>query len=106
MLIAEGAVFADGQAVTKAAKLLLPDTIFDVRSEGMEWVSRAGLKLVGALDHFTAISLAGKLALDIGASTGGFTQVMLAHGAAHVVALDVGQDQLHSTLAKRSPRHR
>lgn len=99
MLIAEGAVFADGQAVTKAAKLLSPDTIFDVRSSGIEWVSRAGLKLVGALDHFTAISLAGKQALDIGASTGGFTQVMLAHGAAHVVALDVGQDQLHSTLA-------
>ncbi|ADE39307.1 Predicted rRNA methylase [Candidatus Puniceispirillum marinum IMCC1322] len=98
-LIDEGGVFADGLLVSKAAKLLSPDCVFDVRSTGIKWVSRAGLKLVGALDHFTAISLADKKALDIGASTGGFTEVMLAHGAAHVVALDVGSDQLHDTLA-------
>ena len=62
----------------------------------------AGLKLVGALDHFTAISLSGKKALDIGASTGGFTEVMLAHGAAHVIALDVGRGQLHDSLSSDS----
>ncbi|MDB2390584.1 TlyA family RNA methyltransferase [Alphaproteobacteria bacterium] len=99
VLIDEGGVFADGVLVTKAAKSLSPDCVLDVRSSGIKWVSRAGLKLVGALDHFTAISLAGKRALDIGASTGGFTEVLLAHGAAHVIALDVGHDQLHVSLA-------
>lgn len=98
-LIDEGGVFADGLAVTKAAKLLSPDCVFDVRSTGIKWVSRAGLKLAGALGHFTSISLAGKSALDIGASTGGFTEVMLANGAAHVIALDVGTGQLHDSLA-------
>jgi 23S rRNA (cytidine1920-2'-O)/16S rRNA (cytidine1409-2'-O)-methyltransferase len=99
MLIDEGGVFADGLKVTKAAKLLAPDCVLDVRSAGIKWVSRAGLKLAGALDHFPQILLAGKNALDIGASTGGFTDVMLAHGAAHIIALDVGSDQLHHTLA-------
>ena len=101
-LIDQGGVFADGLAVTKASKLLPPDSVLDVRSAGIKWVSRAGLKLVGALDHFTAISLPGKKALDIGASTGGFTEVMLAHGAAHVIALDVGRGQLHDSLSSDS----
>ena len=102
LLIDEGGVFADGLAVTKAAKLLSPDCVLDVRSAGIKWVSRAGVKLVGALDHFTAISLSGKKALDIGASTGGFTEVLLAHGAAQVIALDVGSDQLHVSLSTDS----
>ena len=101
-LIDQGGVFADGLAVTKASKLLPPDSVLDVRSAGIKWVSRAGLKLVGALDHFTAISLSGKKALDFGASTGGFTEVMLAHGAAHVIALDVGRGQLHDSLSSDS----
>ena len=102
LLIDEGGVFADGLAVTKAAKLLSPDCVLDVRSAGIKWVSRAGVKLVGALDHFTAISLSGKKVLDIGASTGGFTEVLLAHGAAQVIALDVGSDQLHVSLSTDS----
>ena len=61
------------------------------------WVSRAGMKLDSGLDTF-AIDPAGRTCLDIGSSTGGFTQVLLARGAAHVFAVDVGRDQLHATL--------
>jgi 23S rRNA (cytidine1920-2'-O)/16S rRNA (cytidine1409-2'-O)-methyltransferase len=61
------------------------------------WVSRGGVKLSAALEHF-GFDPHGALALDIGTSTGGFTQVLLARGAAHVYAVDVGRDQLHATL--------
>lgn len=66
------------------------------------WVSRGGLKLVAALDHFD-INLMGRVCLDVGASTGGFTDVLLAGGAARVHAVDVGRDQLHPRL-KSDPR--
>ncbi|MFN4148532.1 MAG: TlyA family RNA methyltransferase [Rhodocyclaceae bacterium] len=65
---------------------------------GPEYVSRGGLKLDGALQH-TGISVAGKLCLDIGQSTGGFTDCLLQHGAAKVVGVDVGHGQLHPRLA-------
>ena len=61
------------------------------------WVSRAGLKLAHALDVFD-VDPRGLHCLDVGASTGGFTQVLLEHGAAHVVAVDVGRDQFHASL--------
>ena len=57
------------------------------------WVSRAGLKLAGGLCAFPVVDIAGKLALDIGASTGGFTDVLLTHQASHVIAVDVGSGQ-------------
>ncbi len=63
-----------------------------------EYVSRAGLKLKGALDKFAEIDVVGKCALDVGASTGGFTDVLLRHGASRVVAIDVGHDQLAPEL--------
>lgn len=61
------------------------------------YVSRGGIKLAAALDHF-GIDPRGRLCLDVGASTGGFSDVLLARGAAHVVAVDTGRDQLHASL--------
>jgi 23S rRNA (cytidine1920-2'-O)/16S rRNA (cytidine1409-2'-O)-methyltransferase len=95
--IRAGTVRADGQAVTKTAQKL---------QEGMNilyepahpYVSRGGLKLAAGLDHF-ALSPDGRVCLDIGASTGGFTQVLLERGAARVYAVDVGHGQLHGKLA-------
>jgi 23S rRNA (cytidine1920-2'-O)/16S rRNA (cytidine1409-2'-O)-methyltransferase len=68
-----------------------------------EYVSRAGLKLKGALDAFGALEVVGKTCLDVGASTGGFTDVLLRHGAARVVAIDVGHEQFAPELAN-NPR--
>ena len=69
------------------------------------YVSRAGYKLANALDAF-GVDPAGLDCLDLGASTGGFTDVLLQRGAARVIALDVGHGQLHSTDPRRRPRHR
>ena len=66
------------------------------------YVSRGGVKLAAALDHF-ALSPEGRVCLDLGASTGGFTQVLLERGATHVYAVDVGHDQLHAKL-RSDPR--
>ncbi len=80
------------------------DVATEVRVIGPEhpWVSRGGLKLAHALDHF-GLDVTGALALDIGASTGGFTDVLLTRGAARVIALDVGHGQLHWKL-RNDPR--
>ena len=64
------------------------------------WVSRGGVKLAAALDHF-GFDPAGRVCLDVGASTGGFTDVLLARGARRVYAVDVGRDQLHPRLRGR-----
>ncbi|MDC3298889.1 S4 domain-containing protein, partial [bacterium] len=92
-LIAEGAVLAAGEIVRKASKMLAIDCDITVTSAGNPWVSRAGMKLAGGLAKFPMIEVAGRYAIDIGASTGGFTEVLLAHDAAHVVAIDVGNGQ-------------
>lgn len=94
-LIAAGAVTVDGRIETRASAR--GDGEVALVAEPMPWVSRAALKLVHALDTF-ALAPAGS-ALDVGASTGGFTEVLLARGAAHVWALDVGHGQLHPRLA-------
>ncbi|HUR15336.1 MAG TPA: TlyA family RNA methyltransferase [Mycobacteriales bacterium] len=89
-LIASGLVRVGGQVATKAATGVAPDQPLLVEEEAGElWVSRGAHKLLGALDAF-GYDPAGKRALDAGASTGGFTQVLLRRGAAHVVAVDVG----------------
>lgn len=80
-----------GQDVAETADLALDDP-------AATWVSRAALKLVAGLDAFD-LDVTGRHCLDLGASTGGFTQVLLARGAAHVVAVDVGHGQLHPSLA-------
>jgi 23S rRNA (cytidine1920-2'-O)/16S rRNA (cytidine1409-2'-O)-methyltransferase len=91
-LILDGRVSVDGAPVVKASTPVTADTAIVVDA-GDEWVSRAALKLVGALDTF-GVDPSGRVALDVGASAGGFTQVLLARGARRVVALDVGHGQL------------
>lgn len=99
-LIAGGQVFIGAEALRKPAKMLANDTVFDIRGADLEWVSRGALKLLGGLDAFAAdIDPAGRFCVDVGASTGGFTEVLLARGAAHVSAVDVGRDQLHPRVA-------
>ena len=92
-LILAGQVAVDGIAVHKAGTLISEDADIVLRTPDHPWVGRGGLKLDHALSTF-GIDLHGKVALDIGASTGGFTDVMLARGARQVVALDVGEAQL------------
>ena len=98
-LIAAGHVSVDGAVLKKPAKKLSPQADISVAVPDLQWVSRAALKLVGGLQAFPAIDPAGLYCVDIGASTGGFTEVLLAGGAAHVVAIDVGHGQFHPWLA-------
>ncbi|HXW24465.1 MAG TPA: TlyA family RNA methyltransferase [Xanthobacteraceae bacterium] len=94
--IAAGRVTADEAPVRKASEEIPLDAA--LRAEPAHpWVSRGGVKLAAALDHF-GYDPAGHVCLDVGASTGGFTQVLLARGAKRVYALDVGRDQLHASL--------
>ncbi len=92
-LIMAGKVFSGDRAVAKPGDQLPEDAALSVRGQDHPWVSRGGLKLDHALRHF-ALSPAGRVCLDVGASTGGFTDVLLAHGAARVHAVDVGHGQL------------
>jgi 23S rRNA (cytidine1920-2'-O)/16S rRNA (cytidine1409-2'-O)-methyltransferase len=94
--IAAGMVTADGTAISKPAAEVSTDATLQA-APAHPWVSRGGLKLVAALDHFE-IDPSGRICLDVGASTGGFTQVLLARGARRVYAVDVGRGQLHASL--------
>jgi 23S rRNA (cytidine1920-2'-O)/16S rRNA (cytidine1409-2'-O)-methyltransferase len=91
--ILAGDVRVNGRPVTKAGTPVPRDADVTISGPDHPYVGRGGLKLAHALDVF-AVDVAGRLALDIGASTGGFTDVLLQRGAAHVVALDVGHGQL------------
>ncbi|WP_026480163.1 TlyA family RNA methyltransferase [Ahrensia sp. 13_GOM-1096m] len=95
--IKRGTIFVDGKLAKKASVLVHPKADIRIDDPAQHYVSRAAMKLVAALDHFK-IDPADKNCLDVGASTGGFTQVLLERGAAHVIALDVGHDQLDETL--------
>ncbi|MCS6985997.1 MAG: TlyA family RNA methyltransferase [Sphingomonadaceae bacterium] len=101
-LVAAGRVFAGPRRVEKPGELLDAGTPLVVRGRDHPWVSRGGVKLAHALDHF-GLSPAGLIALDIGASTGGFTHVLLARGALRVHAVDVGRGQLAWAL-RTDPR--
>ena len=90
--IDEGRVTVDGRAALKASVRVAPDAVLALDGED-RWVSRSAGKLAGALDAFP-VDPAGRLALDVGASTGGFTQILLERGARQVIALDVGHGQL------------
>tara|TARA_B100000989_G_scaffold270605_1_gene226806 strand:- start:78 stop:854 length:777 start_codon:yes stop_codon:yes gene_type:complete len=98
-LIISGAVTVNGQMVQKPAKACSVASVIEIKNGGNPWVSRAGLKLAGAITSFRGLDVKGCKALDIGASTGGFTDVLLAHGADHVIAVDVGDRQLDERLA-------
>ena len=104
-VISRGLVSVDGQVVRRPARDVEPAEDIDLFGPGGPWVGRAAYKLLGALDAFASqgLSVEGRRCLDIGASTGGFTQVLLHHGASLVVALDVGHDQLAPQLAS-NPR--
>ncbi|WP_448786146.1 TlyA family RNA methyltransferase [Brucella intermedia] len=95
--IQRGTVKVEGKPVTKPGQTVFRTANIAVDDPASAYVSRAALKLIAALDHF-GLDVKGRTALDIGASTGGFTQVLLERGANHVLAIDVGHDQLHATL--------
>ncbi len=92
-LVMAGLVFSGERRLEKAGQGVGPDTALEVRGQPHPYVSRGGLKLEKALDQF-ALLVAGRLALDVGASTGGFTDCLLQRGAAKVYAVDVGTNQL------------
>jgi 23S rRNA (cytidine1920-2'-O)/16S rRNA (cytidine1409-2'-O)-methyltransferase len=97
--IAAGRVTADGVPVRKASDEIAADALVTAEPEH-PYVSRGGVKLAAALDRF-GLGLNGRICLDVGASTGGFTEVMLKRGARRVIAVDVGSGQLHPRLRGR-----
>jgi 23S rRNA (cytidine1920-2'-O)/16S rRNA (cytidine1409-2'-O)-methyltransferase len=92
-LILAGQVVVDGQVVTKAGTSVAASSSVELRSADHPYVSRGGLKLQAALEAF-ALDVSGCVAIDVGASTGGFTDCLLQRGARHVIAVDVGYGQL------------
>ncbi len=97
--IQRGTVTVNGKIVTKPGALFSESADISIDDPAQDYVSRAALKLVAALDHF-GLDPKGQRCLDVGASTGGFTEVLLERGAAHVTAIDVGHDQMHPRIAK------
>ncbi len=96
--IQRGTVTVNGKIVTKPGALFSESADISIDDPAQEYVSRAALKLVAALDHF-GLDPQGQHCLDVGASTGGFTEVLLQRGASHVTAIDVGHDQMHPRIA-------
>ncbi|MGS1095736.1 TlyA family RNA methyltransferase [Aquamicrobium terrae] len=96
--IERGTVRVDGEAAAKPGRTVATDAAIDIDDPARTYVSRAALKLIAGLDCF-GFDPAGAEALDIGASTGGFTQVLLERGAAHVTAIDVGHGQMRAEIA-------
>lgn len=92
-LILSGNVFAGDRRVAKAGDMLADDAALSVKGRDHPWVSRGGIKLEHGLNHF-GFDVTGAIALDVGSSTGGFTDVLLSRGAARVYAVDVGTNQL------------
>ena len=103
-LIMAGLVFAGDRKVDKPGQPLAGDVTLDVRGRDHPWVSRGGIKLAHALQHF-GWDVTGAIAIDVGSSTGGFTDVLLAGGAARVYAVDSGTNQLSWKL-RQDPRVR
>lgn len=97
--IEAGLVFADDQPVRKASEELATDSVIRA-SAAHPYVSRGGIKLAAALQHF-GFDPKGRVCLDVGASTGGFSQVLLDRGARRIYAVDVGRGQLHDSLRLR-----
>ena len=100
--IMAGLVLVDGKNAGKAGEMVGPDAVLTLKADPCPYVSRGGLKLKAALDEF-AIAAEGRTCLDVGASTGGFTDCLLQAGALRVHAIDVGTAQLDSRL-KKDPR--
>ncbi|MDA0904539.1 MAG: TlyA family RNA methyltransferase [Bacteroidetes bacterium] len=98
-MISEHGVLVDGVKVTKSGKKVAPNARLELVVEDMPWVSRGALKLLAALEEWKDIEVAGRRALDVGCSTGGFSQVMLEARASAVLGVDTGRDQFDSRLA-------
>ena len=103
-MILAGNVLVDGQKVTKAGTAVASSVDVRLLEEDQKYVSRGGLKLERALDHWQ-IDVTGNTCLDVGASTGGFTDCLLQHGAARVIAIDTGHGQIAFKL-RQDPRVR
>ncbi|HET9452581.1 MAG TPA: SAM-dependent methyltransferase, partial [Aggregicoccus sp.] len=103
-LILAGQVVVGDQRVDKPGSLVPAESELRLKGEVLPYVSRGGLKLKGAIDRFS-LDVRGKVAADIGASTGGFTDCLLQEGALRVHAIDVGYGQLHEKL-RTDPRVR
>ena len=101
-LIMAGLVFAGDRKIDKAGQMLPEETVLDVRGRDHPWVSRGGIKLAHALDEF-GWDVSGAVAIDVGSSTGGFTDVLLSKGAVRVYAVDSGTNQLAWKL-RQDPR--
>lgn len=101
-LIMAGAVFSGEKKLAKPGDLIADDAPLEVRGKDHPWVSRGGIKLDHGLTHF-GFEVVGAIALDVGSSTGGFTDVLLSRGAARVYAVDVGTNQLAWKL-RQDPR--
>jgi 23S rRNA (cytidine1920-2'-O)/16S rRNA (cytidine1409-2'-O)-methyltransferase len=100
-LILAGLVFSGERKIEKAGQAIAAEAPLEVRGKDHPWVSRGGLKLAHALDHF-GLDVTGAVALDVGSSTGGFTDVLLSRGAAKVFAVDSGTNQLAWKLRQDS----
>ncbi|HEY6816124.1 MAG TPA: TlyA family RNA methyltransferase [Croceibacterium sp.] len=100
-LVMAGLVFAGEARVDKPGQQVRDDLALEVRGRDHPWVGRGGVKLAHAIAHF-GLDPKGAVAMDIGSSTGGFTEVLLANGAAHVFAVDVGTNQLAWKLRQDS----
>jgi 23S rRNA (cytidine1920-2'-O)/16S rRNA (cytidine1409-2'-O)-methyltransferase len=98
-LILAGKVLVDDQKLEKAGAQVAAESAVRLLGEDLKYVSRGGLKLERALDHWN-IHVAGKVCLDVGASTGGFTDCLLQHGAARVIAVDTGYGQMDFKLRR------
>ena len=103
-LILAGKVLVNGQKIEKSGAPVEGDSEVRLLAEDLKYVSRGGLKLEKALEHWK-IDVAGKICLDVGASTGGFTDCLLQHGAARVIAVDTGHGQIDFRL-RQDPRVR
>ncbi len=101
-MIQSGNIYVNGRQVTRPSQATGPEDRIEVRGQVLPYVSRGGLKLEKALQVF-GLELKGRICMDVGASTGGFTDCMLQNGAARVYALDVGRDQLSPSL-RQDPR--
>jgi len=103
-LILAGKVLVDEQKLDKAGAQVAKEAVIRLLGEDLKYVSRGGLKLERALEHWN-IDVKGKVCLDVGASTGGFTDCLLQHGAARVIAIDTGYGQMDFKL-RQDPRVR
>jgi 23S rRNA (cytidine1920-2'-O)/16S rRNA (cytidine1409-2'-O)-methyltransferase len=101
-LVLAGTVFSGETKIAKSGQTLLADAPLEVRGRDHPWVSRGGIKLAHAIEHF-GLDPAGVTAMDVGSSTGGFTDVLLSKGAVHVFAVDSGTNQLAWKL-RQDPR--